>query len=271
MQQIEEENHQILLVFEENSSKVPHITDVDEGILTKSTHHNHEQKQKRLRFRTKIYAPRRVLKADIRRQYLQMLGNCLNSYDLILIRRFLETFAHQNHFQYHGIVSLGKFSGTYNANLNMLLCGFEAYLWMLGAMQRLSPDRIVQYSDIKIRTFANSACCQLEAHSIIKGSVCYNIPLHSLVDIAHSHTSSLDSSRVNKKKKTKKLTQNFLTFHFNSNTPTDEIPSTFEEIFQKDQIKEKQFMKPIPAEIPCKLIISIDENLRITSISQISL
>ena len=163
------------------------------------------RRRKPKRIKRYIPAPR-VIKADIRRKYNQMFGNCLNSYNLDLLNSFLDTFSTKD-FTYNYYFKYANQPQASLANLtcNLELKGPKAFLWFIGGVQNLTPDRVVTYSDIKIHTFSNSAKSFIEATFEIEGNVLYNVKLPQLVKYASGREIVGDSAnhikpRGNKRK-----------------------------------------------------------------------
>ena len=160
--------------------------------------------------------PVHILKHDLRRQYMQMFVNTVNSNDIHMLLSFLSTFAvpdlvmtgkvdlkrllPKNHLpteeemeklraaanaqQQHnsprprqsGPLSLATMTYDWNTKGRSLIAAFY------GCSQLLKPDQVMRIENTKIKTFSNTTACELSADIIMDITHIFDLPDHKMLE-----------------------------------------------------------------------------------------
>ncbi len=118
----------------------------------------------------------RIFRRDIRRRYIEMLNNVLNSYDLELHRRFFEEFGNPNLIQ---IFNSFPFDLLEKLSQKTRLEGIDSLVEGIGRQYLAIPDIVFQLSDVKVCQRLNTPGSKIVATSMVRGTMLYSIvPTH---------------------------------------------------------------------------------------------
>lgn len=188
---VDEDEYEYIYLDEDGEEVVDRKED-EEGVANASLNANESsnaaeviqaKKKKYIRRRKKRFFPvYRVVKSDIRRNYLTMYINVMNSHDINLVASFLNTFTTPN-IQYYSNFLPGA---SQTVNSEKTVGGLVEYT---GRMQRLAyikgmfelvPDFIYRMTDPVIRTWSQSKRCQVECDLEVYGTIVHMITLKQL-------------------------------------------------------------------------------------------
>lgn len=115
------------------------------------------QRKVRIRSGKRNVAPK-IFKSDIRRQYVQMLLNVINSADCAVMSRFFHTYASPD-------VTLDKHcigrTEPFNVRPHINVQGIPQLSLYWSTMMKILPDNVVTAEDVQIITTAGSEECRL--------------------------------------------------------------------------------------------------------------
>lgn len=110
----------------------------------------------------KLLAPvRKILDVDLRRKYLMMLTNTINSHDSNLIHSFFRMFCNKN-TKMRRIYSPQTFFGKIFQS-NILLYGVDGASLYWNALVQMMPDHVLSFSDVHIHTQSDTLGCIITA------------------------------------------------------------------------------------------------------------
>lgn len=114
----------------------------------------------------------RIFRRDIRRKYGEMLNNVLNSYDVNLLRRFLQDFAVPHVIQYIKEFPSDLFAQLHNTTKFQ---GIEAAVEALGRHYFAIPDINFNFSEVKVCQRLDTVGSRVLISSLIKGTLVYGL------------------------------------------------------------------------------------------------
>ncbi len=159
----------------ETSSASSRTSASSSSIPSNSTSLVHVKKRKRRNRTTNnpSFIPAiRIFRRDIRRKYGEMLNNVLNSYDVNLLRRFMQDFAVPQVIQYIKEFPPDLFAQLHNTTQFQ---GIEAAVEALGRHYFAIPDINFYFSEVKVCQRLDTVGSRVLVSSLIKGTLVYGL------------------------------------------------------------------------------------------------
>lgn len=214
----------------------------------------------------------RILKSDIRRKYLFMFTNVMNSYDFPLLDSFFRKFTASN-------VSLYKSPCQMDKGPAVALSGVNLLIYYMGAMLQTSPDKVIRLDGTTIKQRSDTEDTVLSANFSLKFTRFYNIsPSIIASSILEQFGTSSGVALENPAKKAKKIlagNESLTNFEesreaFYHGEEYQNYGYRFDPLHPKSiQCQFPLLPKPSPSEIDGKFTMVIDGQKRIQQISMV--
>lgn len=152
-----------------------------------------------------FFSKPKILRSDIRRSYMEMLANVLNSGDFPLTYGFLDTYCAPN-FEEYAI--------NYNPITNQpyfdRFQGAATVAKMFCATYRMSPDAVFSIADTKVYLSSNTAKCKIVATFSIRATKILDVATdkvfepENMAQQCHTSTSTSSSTAMTERNKSRK-------------------------------------------------------------------
>ncbi len=138
----------------------------------------------------------RIFRRDIRRRYVEMFNNVLNSYDLELHRRFLKEFGNPNLTQ---VLKSFPVDLIKKLNREPRVEGIDSLVEAFGKEYLAVPDIVFQLSNVKVCQSLNTSGSKIVATLIVRGTMLYSIaPTETQIQDKDQHlsTEKVDANNI---------------------------------------------------------------------------